>query len=201
MIAIITGDVVNSKKVNPTVWKEELKFILSEFGENSQDWEIYRGDEFQLEITNYKEALPAAFLIKSYLKSKNISVRLAIGIGDKSFESNKILERNGSAYSFSGMLLERIKKEKVTLAVQSKNKEKDETINLMLQLTNSLMDNWLSSSAELVYLQLINQEKSQKELGQILQISQAAISKRTKRSHFELVKKVNLYYLKNYLLI
>jgi hypothetical protein len=201
MIAIITGDVVNSKKVNPTVWMEELKFILSEFGENSQDWEIYRGDEFQLEITNYKEALPAAFLIKSYLKSKNISVRLAIGIGDKSFESNKILERNGSAYSFSGMLLERIKKEKVTLAVQSKNKEKDETINLMLQLTNSLMDNWLSSSAELVYLQLINQEKSQKELGQILQISQAAISKRTKRSHFELVKKVNLYYLKNYLLI
>jgi hypothetical protein len=201
MIAIITGDVVNSKKVNPTVWMEELKFILSEFGENSQDWEIYRGDEFQLEITNYKEALPAAFLIKSYLKSKNISVRLAIGIGDKSFESNKILERNGSAYSFSGMLLERIKKEKVTLAVQSKNKEKDETINLMLQLTNSLMDNWLSSSAELVYLQLINQEKSQKELGQILQISQAAISKRTKRSHFELVKKVNFYYLKNYLLI
>ncbi|MFT7351412.1 MAG: hypothetical protein ACI9XR_001157 [Flavobacterium sp.] len=199
MVAIITGDIVHSKKANPSVWMEELKNILSKFGENSKDWAIYRGDEFQLEITNYKEALHSCFLIKSYLKSKNIRVRLAIGIGAKSFESTKISERNGSAYYFSGTVLEKIKKEKITLAVRSENKKNDETFNLMLQLTNSLMDNWLTSSAKMVYLQFLNQEKSQEQLGTILNISQAAISKRTKRSHFELVKKVDLYYRENFI--
>jgi DNA-directed RNA polymerase specialized sigma subunit len=138
-------------------------------------------------------------LIKSYLKSKNILVRLAIGIGEKNFESTKISERNGSAYYFSGTLLETIKKEKITLAVKSENKKNDETFNLMLQLTNSLTDSWLTSSAEIVYLQFLNQEKSQEELGTLLNISQAAISKRTKRSHFELVKKVDLYYRENFI--
>ena len=198
MIAIITGDIIRSKKVNPKIWMEELKFILSEFGENSIDWEIYRGDEFQLELTNYKEALHCAFLIKSYLKSKTILVRLAIGLGEKYFDSIKISERNGSAYLLSGTLLEKIKKDKITLAIQSENKSKDETINLMLQLTNSLMDNWLASSAEIVFLQFTNQEKSQEELGVLLNISQAAISKRTKRAHFELIKKVDLYYRENF---
>lgn len=198
MIAVITGDIIRSKNANPKVWMQDLKFILSEFGKNSMDWEIYRGDEFQLEITNYKEALYVTFLIKSYLKSRNIAVRLAIGIGEKSFNSEKISERNGSAYMLSGTLLEKIKKEKITLAIQSENKDKDESINLMLQLTNSLMDNWLASSAEIVYLQFTNQEKSQEELGGLLNISQAAISKRTKRAHFELIKKVDLYYRDNF---
>jgi hypothetical protein len=45
------------------------------------------------------------------------------------------------------------KERKNNLAVKSENKKNDETFNLMLQLTNSLTDSWLTSSAEIVYLQ------------------------------------------------
>ena len=57
MIAIITGDIVNSRKLTSKIWIDGLKKLLNTFGKNPIEWEIYRGDEFQLEIKNPEEAL------------------------------------------------------------------------------------------------------------------------------------------------
>lgn len=43
--------------------------LLNTFGKNPIEWEIYRGDEFQLEVKNPEEALIMALQIKSYFKS------------------------------------------------------------------------------------------------------------------------------------
>jgi hypothetical protein len=45
--------------------------IIECFGENPTEWEIYRGDEFQLEIKNQK-TLCSALRIKAYFKRNSI---------------------------------------------------------------------------------------------------------------------------------
>jgi len=49
-IAVITGDVISSRQSGPEVWMPALKSILARFGEQPSDWEIHRGDAFQLMI-------------------------------------------------------------------------------------------------------------------------------------------------------
>ena len=72
MIGIITGDIVNSRKLSSKIWIDGLKKLLNTFGKNPVEWEIYRGDEFQLEIKNPEEALIMALQIKSYFKISKI---------------------------------------------------------------------------------------------------------------------------------
>ena len=106
MTSIITGDIINSKGSSPKAWLPELKTILSHYGSNPVQWEIYRGDSFQLEVTPDK-ALEACILIKATIKQfKNLDVRLAIGIGNKTFDSEKITESNGTAFVNSGECFE-----------------------------------------------------------------------------------------------
>ena len=69
MTSVITGDIIGSRQQKTKDWVEDLKRILSPFGENPSQWEIYRGDEFQIEIKNPEEALLSAILIKARLKA------------------------------------------------------------------------------------------------------------------------------------
>lgn len=83
MISIITGDIVNSRKLASAEWILGLKQLLNTLGQNPAQWEIYRGDEFQLEVANPSDALHHALLIKAYLKSIKLDARMSIGFGEK----------------------------------------------------------------------------------------------------------------------
>ncbi len=98
MISIITGDIINSRKLPSAKWIDGLKELLNTKGANPSGWEIYRGDEFQIEITNPEEALLTALQIKSYLKTLKLDARMSIGFGDKTYSATKISESNGTAF-------------------------------------------------------------------------------------------------------
>lgn len=194
MIVIITGDIIKSRKSAPKKWMNDLKELFQNFGKSPNDWEIYRGDEFQLEVKNSEDALLIALHIKAFLKSIKLDARMSLGIGDKTYKARKLTESNGSAFVRSGELFETLKKQKINLAVSSGDKKFDEEINLMLKLGSSFMDNWLQQSAEFVQTAIENPTFSQEEIGQKLGINQAAVSRRQKRANFELVKELDLYF-------
>ena len=51
MIAVITGDLIHSRKFkNPLEWMLPFKKLLSEIGLQPEVWEIYRGDSFQIVV-------------------------------------------------------------------------------------------------------------------------------------------------------
>ena len=50
MTAVLTGDIINSRKSKTPDWLSNLKETLNKFGQEPKHWEIYRGDSFQLEI-------------------------------------------------------------------------------------------------------------------------------------------------------
>jgi len=140
MIGIITGDIVNSRKLSSKIWIDGLKKLLNTFGKNPVEWDIYRGDEFQLKIKNPEEALFIALQIKSYFKTLKLDVRMNIGFGDITYKAKKISESNGTAFIRSGELFETLKKQKINLAINSGNEILDTEINLMLRLSLTFMN-------------------------------------------------------------
>lgn len=193
MISILTGDIINSRKLPSAAWMEGLKVLLNTVGSTPQQWEIYRGDEFQVEIKNPEEALHLAIRIKAYLRTLKLDARMSIGIGDKTYSADRISESNGTAFVRSGEVFSTLKKQKLTLAINSGNENFDLPLNLMLKLALTFMDQWLVQSAEFVQLALEN-DRPQEELGKKLGINQAAVSRRRKRAHFDLVLELETYF-------
>jgi DNA-directed RNA polymerase specialized sigma subunit len=68
-------------------------------------------------------------------------------------------------------------------------------MNLVLRLAMSFMDKWTSQLAEYVLIAIQNPNLSQEEIGQKLGINQAAVSRRRKRAHFDLMMESNDFYV------
>ena len=187
MISIITGDIIKSRtKTQTNVWLTVLKQSLETIAESQKHWELYRGDSFQLEIDTIEDSFKAAMYIKACIKTiKGLDVRLAIGIGNKSFEGQNILESNGEAFQFSGETLETLKTEKQNLKIKTKDDVLNEELNVYFKLALISMDDWTTNSAEMVKLYLKNPNALQMEFAKILGINQDAVSKRMKRANLE----------------
>lgn len=192
MVAILTGDIKNSSEHRATEWLPHLKEALSKFGKEPKTWEIYRGDSFQLETTPEK-ALEAAIYIKACIKQlRQMDVRIAIGVGQKTYDVEKITQSNGPAFVNSGKCFENLKKQ--TLALKTNNKKLDETLNLLIQLATLTMDNWTPAISKTVKTAMENPEMNQKELASILKKSQGNISEELNKAGFEEVQKMIHFY-------
>ncbi len=195
MIAVITGDIINSARHSPQQWLPQLQAFLHTLGTAPNTWEIYRGDEFQLKLQQPEKALLIAFLIKSLLKKQpELDIRLGIGLGDENYTHPHITQANGTAYLYSGRVFEQTKSTKQNILFKSDNTSFDDTLNLMLKLALTFMDNWSTVSAEMVYYKLNNPTKPQQEIAQELAVSQSTISQRLKRAQFELIFELNQYF-------
>ncbi|WP_209399892.1 sigma factor-like helix-turn-helix DNA-binding protein [Pseudozobellia sp. WGM2] len=196
MIAIITGDIIGSGNHSSDAWLSVLKQYFVRFGESPTDWEIYRGDEFQLKIPQDK-ALSTAIYIKALLKStKGLDARMGIGLGSETFVGVGVSESNGPAYQRSGRTFESLKEDKLNLTIATGHGFFDETLNLMLKLALDFMDDWSPVSAEIVVLALDNPDASQTEIAKRLNIQQSAVSQRQKRARLDLVHQLLAYYSK-----
>jgi len=192
MLAIITGDIVDSRSINdPTIWMDPLKELFNKMGETPRNWEIYRGDSFQIEVAP-EESLRIALVIKSIikkLKTKKLDVRIAIGIGEKNFEANYVSESTGEAFVFSGTLLDELKKNKVHLGIQTPWSRLNSELNMMFKLALVVMNSWTSKSAEVAELLFDVSEITQVEIANRLGIAQSTVNDRVKRgSIYEIIE-------------
>ena len=196
MIAIITGDIINSQKSDSELWLPKLKELLTSWSATPENWEVYRGDEFQLKC-NVNEVFHKALLLKSLIRTfENLDVRLAIGIGNEVFRSEKITESNGSAYVNSGRLLTDIKVQGRTLAIQTENEKVNRDLNILFKWASIDFDNWTAATAEIIFQLLRNSELTQEELAKELNISQSSVSQRVKRANFDLINETDQFFRK-----
>ena len=205
MVSVITGDLIKSRNLNsPTEWISVLKDSLTTISNNHSDWELYRGDSFQLEQPDIIESFMNAIYIKACIKTINgLDVRLAIGIGGKTYQGESITESNGDAFLFSGETLESLKKEKQNLKIRTPNQELNQELNLYFKLALIAMDSWTTNAAEIVKLTLEHPNALQETLGNIIGINQNAVSGRQKRAHLDEILELNVMYrrkISNFLL-
>ena len=182
IIAVITGDIVNSRKEITKNWMPLLKETFNVFGIQTLQWEIFRGDMFQLKV-EAKKALYSAIYIKASLKMlNNMDVRMGIGIGTETYNSDRITESNGTAYINSGEAFEKLKRKKISLVTPWS--DFNSNWNLYLKLASLTMDNWTAKSAEAFLYAIKNPSLNQQELSQILGITQSTVSENLNRSGF-----------------
>lgn len=188
MTAVLTGDVKNSREDKSPRWLANLKEGLNKYGKEPKDWEIYRGDSFQLEV-DPKDALKAAMHIKAFMKqTKNIDVRIAIGLGEKTYGTKKITESNGTAFVNSGKCFEELKKK--TLAIKSFDQIFDKRMNLLIELALLTMNHWSPAISKTVKTAMEHSALNQKELAKLLGKSQGNISEELNRGGFEEIQKL-----------
>ena len=197
MEAVITGDIVNSQKVDSKKWLKALEIAIGEDFKNQQKWEIFRGDEFQYYIEDAKEVFLIILKIKSQIKMiKNLDIRMSIGFGTRDLAMKKVSLSNGSAFVNSGRNFENLKKEKINLLVNSDNKNFDDDLNLIFRWASETMDNWTPPVAETVFELLKNKNITQDELAKKLSITQSSISQRFKRANYNLILETDTYFRK-----
>lgn len=195
LTAIITGDIIASRRDKSQTWLKALKKLLATHGTTPKNWEIFRGDSFQLEVTP-AEALETTLKIKTHLRQlKNVNVRMGIGIGEKTFNAAKITEANGTAFINSGESFDALKKQTITL--KSPWQDFDELINAMLGLALLTIDSWKPTTATIVKTAMENNGLSQQQLAVKLHKTQSNISEGLKRGGYEEVQNMIKLYKKN----
>jgi len=192
MIAVLTGDVVNSREHEVSHWLPSLKGILNTYGTTPKQWEIFRGDSFQLTVKPTL-ALLVALHIKAVIKqTKDLDIRIAIGLGEESYTGKRITESNGKAYINSGKCFEELQKQQ--LAIISNKSSFDNVINLMLNLASLTIDNWTPTVAETIKSAIEHPNKNQKKLAKLLNKSQSNVSELLNRGGLDEVLQLNEYY-------
>jgi hypothetical protein len=205
MIAIIKGDIIASRKLrDQEKWLQPLKTLFLQWGSTPGDWELVWGDFFQIELKNPEEALKNTLLIKALIKKiepkdankkiSTIDVRMAIGVGEKSYSGKRVSESNGPAFIHAGEKFETLKKQNINLAIQSPWKDFDKEINLYLKLAGTFMDKWSVSSAELIEIVLNNPHATQEEIGGLLGIKQNSVSGRWSRAKTDEILEIEKVY-------
>ena len=203
MIAVIKGDIVSSRKIeNSEKWLLPLKGLFNEWGKSPGQWEVVWGDSFQLEVDRPEEALRKALRVKALIKKivsdetnkSLIDVRMAIGIGEKSYSGERITESNGEAFINAGEKFEELEKEKSNLLVKSPWPDFDGEMNLFIRLASVFMDKWSVASAELVEVALKHPNYTQNEIGRRLGIKQNSVSGRWKRANIDEVLSMEQMY-------
>ena len=187
MIAVITGDIVQSRRNKRLDWVEDLKAILVKYALKNR-WEIFRGDSFQLEVSPEK-ALNIFFLIKLDMILLRMDARMSIGVGDQNYKGKKVTESNGSAYIRSGEGFENLQKRK--LSIRTDDERKDAFWNVAIDLAMLAVDRWTVSTAELILLGLSNPQLNQKEMAELThRKSQSTVSAALKRSGYHEIKEL-----------
>lgn len=195
MICIITGDIIGSRKIKEP-WLLSLKAALKYISKKNSDWEIFRGDSFQVEVEAIG-AIWSAIYLKSCIKvNKAADVRLGMGLGTINKPKNKITEASGDAFVRSGNAFDGLKLSKVNLAIQSDNEIFDEEMNVLIRLALVAMDSWGTATAEVVKYAMENENLLQNELAILTGRTQSSVSEALKRARFNELMDMNSLYVK-----
>ena len=190
MDAVITADIIGYTKLTNNDADIVLNTIHNLFRELTLDrnnlssnFSIKRGDSIQGEISNPAEALKIALLLKTAVRklkvgSKNLDIRIAIGIGNIDNKRNSIDESFGEAYIYSGRSLDNMKNDKRVFVAKTNNEAVNKELDVELTLLESIMSGWKSTSAEVLYYTLLGFNET--EIAEKLNISQSAINQRKK---------------------
>lgn len=192
IVAVITGDIVNSRLVEVSQWLPKLKETLNKYGSTPKTWEVYRGDSFQLRLPAVQGYIAALHLKATIKQYKNLDIRIAIGLGELSYTGQKVTESNGEAFQYSGDAFDNLNKR--TLAIRGVDDSDVYAIQTMFDLAMLTANNWTVTVAQLIKMYIENPDKQQQEIAQLLNKSQSTVSETLSRSGYDEIIAVQTYY-------
>lgn len=187
--AVMTGDIKHSRDVEPSEWVGLLAQLLER---HTQSFDIYRGDSFQA-VLDIGEVIRFYFLMKAALIAiPNLSVRIGIGIGEISYQTEDVKRSNGPAFVRSGSAFDTLKKNDIQ--IRTPWEAYDQAANIMLDLASEITDRWTSNMAQTIVTALEYPNANQIELAKKLDKKhQSQVSTQLNRAAFFKIQKVIAY--------
>lgn len=147
---------------------------------------IYDGDSFQIEL-ELQESLDFVVEMRSNIKQINgLDVRMAVGVGEKDYQGQTILESNGSAFINSGECFNELKRS--LLKIKSNDVRLDTAVNTIQDLLMIIISDWTISSARVVTAIIDHPDYTQIEIADHLQMKQSNVSAALNKSNYEAIK-------------
>jgi hypothetical protein len=156
LFAVITGDIVASSRLSSEdrrklagILKLASKEIAHKYPDLvSQSIDVFRGDSWQLVLTDPTVSLTAAVLFRASViaaspSAVRIDTRLAIGIGTIDYRPpNRVSEGNGEAYRASGRALDSLKGSARMKYVTAEPIEQNPLLGTTVELLDAIIQEW-----------------------------------------------------------
>ena len=192
--SVISGDIIGSSQLKPAS-RKKLQQLLNLFIEGTTlQWldmraQQYRGDSIQITLTiNRLAALRIALLLQTCLLKDNYKIRLAIGVGDISFQSAEVITSDGTAFQASGPYLDALTKSGEMISIASFDEEFTSEWQVHSASLNYILERLTQQQAEAVYLQL--QDHTQASIAKKLKIKQPSVHQRLQAAGWPVVQKI-----------
>lgn len=193
--AVIKGDVVRSRKASPGQWLPVLKGVLAQYGSEPRQWEIKDGDAFTLELEADRAIVAMLNVMAAIMSVKGLSVRMALGVGEKTYDAARVNESNGTAFAHAGDCFDQLGKAKLTM--KSDSPDMDEEMNIHLSFISHSMGNWTPKVARIVQTQITHPNLRQVEIAKLLpNTSQPEVSKNLGKAGYDSMMAVESRYRK-----
>lgn len=191
MTSIITGDIINSRKADSTLWLPILENALNKYSIGKTRMEIFRGDSFQVEVAIH-HVFEALVYIKTSIKTiPKLDVRVSVGVGEKTFEGKSISTSTGQAFIFSGEAFEELKKQNISIKTPWIETTKE--LKLLLDLMIFIIEKWNVNYSSTIKTVLENPNATQQELSSILGKKQSQISRELKKAGFGEIQRAIIF--------
>lgn len=201
--AVITGDIRQFTMLGDSERKnliEKTEILLKSWVTKPSDAEIFRGDSYQLILTDIRSALFKSVQLICWFtkntppKSKvNLSTKIAVGIGPIAYKGRSVLDSDGIAFHESGRYFDKMSDDQ-RLVIRTSNDELNQQIEIILTYINLILCKWTLSQARVIFLTIegYNQDKTAAELG----VMQSAVNGRLKAANWKEVEKGLVYIAK-----
>ena len=157
------------------------------------EYDVYRGDSFQLLVRSAPSAAVVAILIRSKLiacspkTDQRWDARIAIGIGEMTYRGKGPADSDGPAFHLSADGLADLSKSGDRLIINTPWPAVDKNLSLLTRFADDRISSWSQYSGETAYHNLLYQE-SQTDLAKRLHKGQSTISDRMATAKLDLIR-------------
>ena len=203
LYAVITGDIIGFSKL-PKEQRQGLDLIMKKGSEAVRkafkgtvplEADVFRGDSWQLLISDAALSLRVGLFLRAYLRSaigagtNKLDTRMAIGVGTVDFVPNDRVSRgDGEAYRHSGNGLEQMDKAS-SMCFRYPGREMEEPLDVLVHLLDVLAMNWSDKQALAITGAL--QGLKQEEIGSLWKppITQQSVNRHLQRAGWLAIEK------------
>jgi hypothetical protein len=191
--AVITGDLIKSRKIavqDFDVIRFHLEQILTYLAEKyDAEYDVYRGDSFQIIFPNMDYSMKSALLIRLALKSvqtlgQKFDARVSIGIGSVDTQRTKLRSSTGEAFNLSGMGLDQLKGQKLGIFTNSDKFQM--RIALLVKFVDAKIENLTQVQTQALYEYLIDKNNNHDDIAKRLNKSRVNTTKLLNMANYQL---------------
>lgn len=193
-IAVLTGDVIDSRKVED---RQRLYALLDQTlaglaARHGGRGERFRGDGFQLALPRATAAMEVAIALRAALiehseADQRWDARIAVAVGPASWpDSDRLATADSEPFVRSGQDLDGLSEHGVHLSLALIDETDDGSLALLTRYLDDMVASWSRYSAEVIRLSL-ERETSQQAMADHLGIRQPSVHKRLRAARWPLL--------------